>query len=56
MFAVISGDCPDLDTKSPRLVMTHCGFEDTVINHMTLIKEVKEMNLDGENSSREIIR
>ena len=27
--------------------MSHCGFEDTVMNHLNLIKDVKEMNLSG---------
>lgn len=44
---MISGDCPDLDTKDKRLVMNHVGLEDSVMNHLILIKDIEEMTLAG---------
>jgi hypothetical protein len=39
IYAVVSGEYPELEIKQERLVFTHCGFEDTVMNHILLIQE-----------------
>ena len=44
LYAIVSGDCAEIDVKE-RLVIPHCGFEDTVMNHLLLVKDMEELSL-----------
>jgi hypothetical protein len=45
IYAIVSGDCAELNTcnkDQERLIIPHCGFEDTVMNHLDLVKDIEE--------------
>ena len=50
IFAIVSGDYPEIDDAledHERLVIPHCGFEDTVMSHLFCLREMEELSVSN---------